>query len=80
MRKPTVLHHHLNRYGESGSIPDRGSRVYIQNDYWWYATREGVHVGPFDSRSEAESGVRDFVDYITHAREHDSQSFASYAS
>lgn len=80
MRQPTVLHHYLNRYGESGGVPERASRVYRQDEYWWYLTREGVHVGPFDTRSEAECGVRDFVDYITHAREQDSQSFASYAS
>ena len=79
MSKPTVLHHNLNRFGENGSVPNRETRVYRQGEYWWYATREGVHVGPFDSRIEAESGVRDFVDYITHAKQKETRQFASYA-
>ena len=57
----------MNREGEKGNCPDRANRFFEKDCYWYYTTREGVDIGPFDSLSEAESGVSDFIDFILHA-------------
>lgn len=58
----------MNRTGEIGqSCPDRSKRFFKKADYWYYNTREGVDIGPFDSMNEAEAGVSDFIDFIIHA-------------
>lgn len=53
-----------NRTGENGSVPDRQGRFLQKEDYWYYTTREGVDIGPFDSRTDAEVGVGEFIDFI----------------
>ena len=53
-----------NRAGEQGSVPARHGRYLQKEGYWYYATREGVDIGPFDSREDAETGVGEFVDFI----------------
>jgi len=53
-----------NREGEQGSVPERSGRFLKKHGYWYYSTREGVDIGPFDSRSEAEVGVGEFIDFI----------------
>ena len=57
----------MNRTGENGSTPERNKRFFQKGNYWYYATREGVDIGPFDTYSEAETGASDFIDFITHA-------------
>ena len=57
----------MNRTGESGTCPTRTQRFFKKSEYWYYSTREGVDIGPFDSLGEAESGVSDFIDFILHA-------------
>lgn len=58
----------MNRIGEAGSCPSRRSQRFFQKaEYWYYSTREGVDIGPFDSLSEAEIGVSDFIDFVIHA-------------
>ncbi len=57
----------MNRTGEQGSTPTRNSRFLKKNGYWYYTTREGMEVGPFDTQSEAESGVSAYIDFILHA-------------
>lgn len=53
-----------NRAGEQGEVPDRNGRFIQKQGYWYYTTREGVDIGPFDSRGEAEVGVGEFIDFI----------------
>lgn len=57
----------MNRTGEAGNCPGRSGRFFQKADYWYYTTREGVDIGPFDSQGEAETGVSDFIDFIIHA-------------
>ncbi len=57
----------MNRSGEQGNHPDRSRRFFKKADYWYYSTREGVDIGPFDTLSEAETGVSDFIDFVLHA-------------
>lgn len=68
----------MNRIGESGSFPDRKKRVFQRENYWYYTTREGVDIGPFDSSQEAETGVSDFVDFIMHAEPSVAQALSLY--
>lgn len=57
----------MNRTGEGGNLPERSHRFFKKSDYWYYSTREGVDIGPFDTLSEAETGVSEFIDFILHA-------------
>lgn len=58
----------MNRVNEQGSnLPERHKRFFQKADYWYYTTREGVDIGPFDSLTEAEVGASDFIDFIMHA-------------
>lgn len=54
----------LNRTGENGGVPDRNGRFLKKEDYWYYTTREGVEIGPFDGREDAELGATEFIDFI----------------
>jgi hypothetical protein len=53
-----------NRIGEEGSVPNRHGRFLQKDSYWYYTTREGVDIGPFDNREDAEVGVGEFIDFI----------------
>ena len=53
-----------NRAGEQGKVPIRSGRFLKKEGYWYYSTREGVDIGPFDSREDAEVGVGEFIDFI----------------
>lgn len=53
-----------NREGERGNVPERTGRFLQKQGYWYYTTREGIDIGPFDSRYDAEIGVGDFIDFI----------------
>ncbi|AFU99995.1 DUF6316 family protein [Simiduia agarivorans] len=54
----------LQRIGEQGNIPNRNERFFKKDDYWYYNTREGVAIGPFDSLGEARTGASEFIDFI----------------
>lgn len=54
----------LNRAGEQGSVPSRHGRYLQKDGYWYYSTREGVDIGPYDSHDDAELGVGEFIDFI----------------
>ena len=53
-----------NRTGELGAVPLRTDRFFAVNTAWYFATREGASVGPFESKTEAQNGLRDFLDFI----------------
>jgi hypothetical protein len=54
----------FNRSGEDGAVPNRNGRFLEKNGYWYYTTREGVDIGPFDTREDAEVGVGEFIDFM----------------
>ncbi|TVZ37282.1 hypothetical protein P886_1623 [Alteromonadaceae bacterium 2753L.S.0a.02] len=70
----------MNRTGEEGSVPTRSKRFFQKNDYWYYSTREGVDIGPFDTLHEAEVGASDFIDFIIHAEPTVIETLERYAS
>ena len=49
--KPTV------RDGERFKQWFRANRAFCVSTSWYFSTREGVEVGPFDSKDEAESAI-----------------------
>lgn len=54
----------LQRLGEQGNVPERQERFFQKDSYWYYTTREGVAIGPFDNLSEARTGATDFIEFI----------------
>lgn len=54
-----------NRTGEQGSVPEREDRFFSSSEYWYYTTREGVDIGPFDSLEEAMHGAGEFIEFIS---------------
>jgi hypothetical protein len=67
-----------NRAGEHGSVPKRSGRFLEKDGYWYYTTREGVDIGPFDSREDAEIGVGEFIDFICAAEPKVKEALESY--
>ena len=55
----------VNRNGENGNVPARNDRFFQSEEYWYYTTREGVDIGPFDTLEDASHGVEEFVDFIS---------------
>lgn len=68
-----------NRNGENGLHPIRNQRFFQMDNYWYYTTREGVNVGPFDSCVQAQRGVVDFIEYICTADDRIVQAFKQCA-
>ncbi|MEJ2416366.1 MAG: DUF6316 family protein [Exilibacterium sp.] len=56
-----------NRKGEQGKIPTRSERTFQKFNYWYYSTREGVDIGPFDSKEDAQIGAGEFIEFIQSA-------------
>ncbi|MDC3332985.1 DUF6316 family protein [bacterium] len=55
-----------NRDGELGSnVPMRSERFYLSNGSWYFATREGAPMGPFDSKVDARQGLDDFLEFMS---------------
>lgn len=58
----------MPRIGEEGKpIPIRGERFFKLEHFWFFATREGAAVGPFDTKSQAMQGVQDFIAFARQA-------------
>ncbi|MBK8188390.1 MAG: hypothetical protein IPK77_14680 [Cellvibrio sp.] len=53
-----------NRCGEQGNTPNRNSRFIKKGSYWYYTTREGVDIGPFDNQKDAELGATEFIEFL----------------
>lgn len=57
---------HTNRAGEiSDDLPPRRNRFFVVGGDWYFKTREGAPMGPFDDRREAEQGLYDFLEFMT---------------
>jgi len=42
----------------------RQSRFFKKDDFWYFSTREGIDIGPFDSDQEASEGASAYLDFI----------------
>lgn len=54
----------LNRQGESGPVPLRSDRFFAAQGEWYFATREGAPIGPFEDKDEARQGLGDFIEFL----------------
>jgi hypothetical protein len=70
----------MNRTGEKDAPPTRNSRFYKRDGYFYYATREGIDIGPFDSMQEAQTGASAFIDFVLHAEPHELQCLIRYSN
>jgi hypothetical protein len=52
------------RTGENGEIPIRSDRFFSAQGEWYFSTREGAPIGPFDDKSEAKQGLTDFLEFM----------------
>lgn len=69
-----------NRNGENGRIPQRHERFFESDEYWYYTTREGVDIGPFDSLEDAITGADEFISFICSAEPGFSRTLSQYRS
>lgn len=53
-----------NRDGEIGQPPPRSSRLFLMQNLWYFSTREGADIGPFNSRDDADAGIEDFIQFV----------------
>ncbi len=54
----------FNRRTEKGNIPRRKQRFFKVNGFWYFNTREGVAVGPFDRINMAVVGSREYIQCV----------------
>lgn len=47
--------------------PIRSDRYFKLHNFWFFATREGDAVGPFDSKEVAVNAVVDFIEFAKKA-------------
>jgi hypothetical protein len=57
-----------NRDGELGNVPLRSDRFFAAQGEWFFSTREGTSIGPFDGKPEAAQGLEDFVEFMSLAQ------------
>ncbi len=70
----------LNRKGENEASPDRSERIFIQHNYWYFRTREGMDIGPYDSQTDAISGISSFIEFLSTAEREVVERLSDYAT
>lgn len=53
-----------NRQGEAGQIPLRSDRFFTAQGEWYFSTREGAPIGPFEDKDDARKGLNDFIEFM----------------
>ncbi len=51
----------MSRLGENERFTYRSGRFFNVGNEWYFATREGVDQGPFDTREDAEVAALSYV-------------------
>ena len=53
---------------QSASVsPQRSDRYFKLSDYWYFITREGATLGPYDSKNQAQDAVADYIQFVNQA-------------
>ena len=54
------------RFGDETPPADRSERLYQEDGQgpWFFRTREGIPMGPFETAAEAEQALNDFIEFI----------------
>ena len=55
---------------KSSKVPHRGDRFFKLANNWYFTTREGFSMGPYDSHELAEKGTGDYISFVQHAAPH----------
>ncbi|MBQ0719820.1 MAG: hypothetical protein KBT88_15100 [Gammaproteobacteria bacterium] len=61
---------YITREGDlerSSASPLRSDRYFKLSDYWYFITREGATLGPYDSRDQAQDAVADYIQFVNQA-------------
>ncbi len=59
----------------------RSDRFFAAQGTWYFSTREGTPIGPFDDKNEARRGLDDFIEFMVLAEPKTlSRLYASLAS
>ena len=45
----------------------RSDRYFKLSDYWYFITREGATLGPYDSKEQAQEAVADYIQFVNQA-------------
>jgi hypothetical protein len=55
------------RAGESqeSRYHHRTDRFFTAQGEWFFSTREGAPIGPFEDKNEARKGLTDFIEFMT---------------
>ena len=56
----------LHRQAEIGPLPRRRQRFFKDGGFWYFNTREGGAVGPFDRINLAVAGSREYIQCVRH--------------
>ena len=51
----------------SAAAPLRSDRYFKLSDYWYFITREGATLGPYDSKDQAQLAVADYIQFVNQA-------------
>lgn len=58
----------IYRNGETGTSAERSPRFFKKDcDDWYFHTREGFELGPYDSCLDAQQGLKDYLEFINRA-------------
>jgi len=60
----------LSRQGEPKANHFRSGRVFYSGNSWYFATREQIDMGPFQTKQEADDELSRFILYIVHGGEY----------
>ena len=52
---------------EERQPPIRSQRFFKLHNFWFFATREGAAVGPFDAQEGAANAVSDYIEFMQKA-------------
>lgn len=63
-----INNHAIPRNGETTQRSVRSDRFFEQESYWYFRTREGLDIGPFDTESEAKAGLNGFIGFLQQAK------------
>ncbi|WP_240472816.1 DUF6316 family protein [Dasania marina] len=58
-----MMHRSEDVYG--APVPVRTDRFFAAQGAWYFSTREGSSIGPFDDKNEARRGLNDFIEFMT---------------
>ena len=60
---------YITRESDSSSSAARmrSDRYFKLSDYWYFITREGATLGPYDSKDQAQQAVADYIQFVNQA-------------